>query len=98
MDPLLYVVLFQLVGFLLLWFELKRYQRRLHDLVDRYTGMHAGLVLLLMDQAERLARLEGVPFRPASVFERLDLDTQDAESQRVLRDIQHLILKRRNES
>jgi hypothetical protein len=94
---LIVCLLFNTIAFVAIWQELKRQQARQHDVVDQLTRQYAGLVLVLMDHGERLSRIEGLPFRPATVLEKFDADAQDAETQQVIEQIATLLNRRREE-
>lgn len=65
-------LLFNTLAFMALWLELKSQRKRGHDLRDQMARMYAGVVNVLIDHAQRLAAIEGNPFRPTSVMEKLE--------------------------
>lgn len=91
--PLIFMAVFNISAFALVWWELKRQETRRHDQINRVSTQMAGLVLVSMDHAERLARMEGLPFSPAALFEKMDLETADADTQRLMMEIQEYLLR-----
>lgn len=68
---LILCVVFNVSAFILLWSELRSQRKTGHILREKMTALYASNALILVDHESRLSKFEGVPFRPAAVYERL---------------------------
>lgn len=91
MDAQALIVVFNICAFgvvvLLLsviWRELKHQEARRHDQIDDLWSRMAGLTMVTMDHGQRIARMEGMPFVPATIYEKVLGRPADAETREFL--------------
>lgn len=73
----LIILLFILTGFTWLGLELRGQRLRLHELTNKFMDLYATQFLITLGHEERLSKMEGSPFRPAELLERIDKETRD---------------------
>lgn len=66
-----------LAGFLILWVEVRGQRQSTHHLRNQLQGLYVGHTEVLLDHESRVSRMEGSPFRPASVYDKLGGDFEE---------------------
>ena len=71
------LAIFNISGFALLWLEVRGQRQSTHHLRGQLQGLYVGHTEVLLDHESRVSRMEGSPFKPAAVYDKLGGDFEE---------------------